>query len=79
MYVYLISLGSISVRFCFSISCMISVHSLSHGSSSAFLYDQFTRPLIWFLLCFPLALSSDFLILNISLIWFIVTVIEPAS
>jgi hypothetical protein len=48
MYVYLISLGSISVRFCFSISCMISVHSLSHGSSSAFLYDQFTRPLIWF-------------------------------
>ena len=36
MYVYLISLGSISVGFCFSISCMISVHGLSHGSSSAF-------------------------------------------
>ena len=52
LYVYLISLGSISVRFCFSISCMISVHSLSHGSSSAFLHDQFTQPLTWFLLCF---------------------------
>ena len=36
MYVYLISLGSISVGFCFSISCMISLHGLSHGSSSAF-------------------------------------------
>ena len=36
MYVYLISLGSIYVRFYFSISCMISVHGLSHGSSSAF-------------------------------------------
>jgi hypothetical protein len=36
MYVYLIFLGSISVRFCFSISCMISLHGLSHGSSSAF-------------------------------------------
>ena len=35
MYVCLISLGSISVRFCFSISCMISLHGLLHGSFSA--------------------------------------------
>jgi hypothetical protein len=33
---------------------MINLHDLSHGSSSAFLYDQFTRPLTWFLLCFLL-------------------------
>jgi hypothetical protein len=36
----------------FLLSCMISLHCLSPGSSSAFLYDQFTRPLTWFLLCF---------------------------